>query len=59
MEKNDYRQYETKQNDMKLIMEFNKKSNNESGFIKEEIREILSNVLQEYLTKFSCSTKGS
>lgn len=52
MKQQDYKYLELKQNGMQVILEFTGKSENEEN-IKREVKEILSYVLQEHLTKIS------
>ena len=52
MNNHDGNQSETMQNSIQLILEFPEKSNDEE-YIKHEIKQILSNILLEYLEKIS------
>jgi len=52
MQEGDYRQMEMEQNGMQVILKFPKVSNDEER-VKREVKEILSNILQEQLIKIS------
>lgn len=52
MQEEDCRQMEMEQNGMRVILKFPKVSNNEEH-VKREVKEILSNILQEQLIKIS------
>lgn len=52
MKKEEYRQVEIKGNEMPIILEFPQKTDNEKC-IKNEIKDILFNILNEYLEKSS------
>ena len=52
MNNHDGNQSETMQNSIQVILEFPEKSNDEE-YIKHEIKQILSNILFEYLEKIS------
>ncbi len=53
MKEEDYTKVEVEQKDMQIILKFPKKSNYEEDTIKKEVKQILSDMLQEYLTKTS------
>ena len=48
MKNKEYRQFEMEQNGMQIILEFPRKSKEEES-IRKEVREILSDILQEDL----------
>ncbi len=52
MKQKDFSHLEQKQNDMNVILEFPKEPENEEN-IKREVKGILSNLLQEHITKIS------
>lgn len=53
MKEEDYRKVEIEQNNMQIILNFPKKSKDEEDSIKKEVKQILSDMLQEYLAKIS------
>lgn len=50
MRQDDCKRLELEQNGMQVVLEFPTESENEEN-IKREVKEILSHILQEYLTK--------
>jgi hypothetical protein len=52
MKQEDFRRLERKQNDMNVTLEFPKEPEKEEN-IKREVKGILSNILQEHITKIS------
>lgn len=53
MKEEDYRKVKIEREGMQMILKFPKKSNDEEDNIKKEVKQILSNMLQEYLAKSS------
>ncbi len=58
MKQEDCKCLELKQNGVRVILEFPRKSENEEK-IKREVKEILSGILQEHLTKISVTIQKS
>lgn len=50
MKQEECKRLKLKRNNMQVILEFPKKSEHEEN-IKKEVKEILSHILQDYLTK--------
>lgn len=50
MRQDDCRRLELEQNGMQVVLEFPTESGNDEK-IKREVKEVLSHILQEYLTK--------